>query len=161
MLRWPLLLLVCAEELPMLCPFPPSLSPSFLGDCCLFLLTSSYNGLCPPLPFGRCGCAEPGPFITLEEETVPWTLWVGDGGWFYGWNSENWGGGEAVQWVDSLWEGRKSMSSLTSSLACFMTLFLKFQHGVKNRNPRIKYFGLSSFGMNYFCQPQTWIIANI
>lgn len=65
------------------------------------------------------------------------------------------GGGEAVQWVDSLWEGRKSMSSLTSSLACFMTLFLKFQHGVKNRNPRIKYFGLSSFGMNYFCQPQT------
>ena len=64
------------------------------------------------------------------------------------------GAAGGVPWVDRLWEGRKSMSSLTSSLACFMTLFLKFQRGVKNRNPRIKYFGLSSFGMNYFCQPQ-------
>lgn len=64
------------------------------------------------------------------------------------------GEGGAVLWVDCLWEGRKSMSSRTSSLACFMTLFLKFQRVVKNRNPRIKYFGLSSFGLNYFCEPQ-------
>lgn len=135
----PLSLQECAEEPPDSLPtaFPPSLSHAHYS-CWTAVRIGS---VCPPpLPFGRCGCPKAWPLhqpggvetVLILTETMKMRY-------------------ESGQWVNCFWEGRESMSSITSLVICFMTLFLHFQYiVVKNSNPSIKHFGFSNFEMNFW-----------